>query len=267
MLWYCHTLGIVKKVFTFAAVMRRCEVNSAYAACRKLVDSIPVRFEHEGEVLYQRRNCIKKMAVGEGRVWNVKSFKVPYLFNRFIYRYFRKSKAERSYINAMRLLRCGVNTPTPIAYIIEQNAWGISRSYYISEQLEFDYDLRTLIEQQPADFEELLRGYVAFVYDFHRKGIYFLDLSLGNTLIVRRPEGGASYYLVDLNRTFFHNRPLTLSEGVKGFCRIDTHWCNKDIMLHEYARLSGCDYASVLREFKRHEKRDGRRRALKRYFR
>lgn len=243
--------------------MRRYEINPAYDACKELIESIPSRFEREGDVLYHMRNCIKKIAVGDGWVWNVKSFKVPHPLNRFIYRYFRKSKAERSYSNAMRLLQHGVDTPAPIAWVVEQNALGISHSYYISEQLSFDCDLHGLLDEPPADFEELLRGYAQFVYSFHSKGIYFLDLSVGNTLIVRNPGGGARYYLVDLNRVWFYDRPLTCSEGVKGFCRIDTVWKNKDFILHEYAKAGGYEYAEVLRYYKMWEKRDDRRRAMK----
>lgn len=252
-----------QKVYTFVVMMRRYEINPIYKTCKELIDGIPSRFEREGEVLYQWRNCIKKIIVEDGMVWNVKSFKIPYFLNRFVYRYFRKSKAERSYINAMRLLQYGVDTPTPVAYIIEQNAWGISHSYYISEQLSYDCDLHALLDEHPADFEELLRGYARFVYSFHRKGIYFLDLSVGNTLIVRKPEGGARYYLVDLNRTWFYGRPLTCLEGVKGFCRIDTPWENKDFILHEYAKAGGYEYAEVLRNYKKCERRDDLRRALK----
>lgn len=243
--------------------MRRCEINPVYASSKELIDGIPSRFVQEGEVLYQWRNCIKKISMGDGRVWNVKSFKVPHLLNRFIYRYFRKSKAERSYHNALRLLQYGVDTPTPIAYMVEQNVWGISHSYYISEQLTYDCDMHSLLDKPPADFEKLLRDYAQFVYSFHRKGIYFLDLSLGNTLIVRKSDGEARYYLVDLNRTWFYDRPLTCREGVKGFCRLDTVWKNKDFILHEYAKAGGYEYADVLRNYKKCERQDNLRRAFK----
>ena len=52
--------------------MRRCEINPVYASSKELIDGIPSRFVREGEVLYQWRNCIKKISMGDGRVWNVK---------------------------------------------------------------------------------------------------------------------------------------------------------------------------------------------------
>ena len=123
--------------------------------------------------------------------------------------------------------------------------------------------MHSLLDKPPADFEKLLRGYAQFVYSFHHKGIYFLDLSLGNTLIVRKSDGEARYYLVDLNRTWFYDRPLTCREGVKGFCRLDTVWKNKDFILHEYAKAGGYEYADVLRNYKKCERQDNLRRAFK----
>src|SRR5690606_11811447 len=42
-----------------------------------------------------------------------------------------KSKAERSYIAAQKLLNSGINTPTPIAALDEWNGNRLTESYYI----------------------------------------------------------------------------------------------------------------------------------------
>lgn len=243
-----------------------CIVNPLYEDYKAEIELLPSRFENEGEIIYNLRNCIKKMRVS-GQEWNVKSFKIPHCLNRFVYRHLRKAKAERSYLNALRLLRMGVDTPTPIAYILEQNLWGITRSFYVSEQLQYDYVLRELLEQRPDDFEDLLREYVAFVLSFHRKGIYFLDLSTGNTLIVRQPNGKARFYLVDVNRTWFHSHALSCKDGVKAFCRLDSSEEDKNFILQEYARQGGYNRQEVMRLYQYHKKRDDKRRQVKQKFR
>jgi hypothetical protein len=62
-----------------------------------------------------KRNTIKLFEL-EGYTINIKSFKVPNLINKIAYKYFRKSKARRSYEYAVRLLENGIGTPKPIAF-------------------------------------------------------------------------------------------------------------------------------------------------------
>ena len=62
-----------------------------------------------------KRNTIKLFEL-EGKTINVKSFKVPSFYNKVVYKFFRKSKARRSYEYANRLLKYGIGTPQPIAF-------------------------------------------------------------------------------------------------------------------------------------------------------
>ncbi len=62
-----------------------------------------------------QRNKIKLFEL-EGKTINIKSFKIPHLINKIAYKYFRKSKARRSYEYANRLIENGIGTPQPIAY-------------------------------------------------------------------------------------------------------------------------------------------------------
>ncbi len=227
------------------------------------ITALPSRFDNEGTVLYHVRNCIKKIDV-RGNMWNVKSFKLPLFINRIVYRYLRKSKAERSFINAQRLLNLGINTPHPIAYIVEQNILGIYHSYYISQHIDYDYTLGELITIKPANVELIMTRCLQFINDFHRKGVYFLDLSVGNILIKQQPDGNTTFYLVDVNRTTFHNRPLTCSESIKAFCRLDTTHEEKEWILRRYAQISGYDFNQVMQHYHYHSHHDAQRRNLKR---
>ena len=183
------------------------KINPKYKELEKEILQIPSRFDSEQEVLEKDRNVIKVMIVGGMRL-NVKSFKRPHLFNRLVYAYIRKSKAQRSYEYAQLLLNRQIGTPEPIAYLIYKDMWGITHSYYVSRQLEFDFTFRELRANMPSDLDEILRQFTRFTYRFHQAGIYFIDHSPGNTLI-RKGTNGYEFYLVDLNRIHLKiSRPM-----------------------------------------------------------
>ena len=74
-------------------------------------------FDRSGiELGNQKRNKIKLFNIGKRKI-NIKSFKSPKFINSLIYDTFRKSKAQRSYEYANKLINLGVLTPLPIAYI------------------------------------------------------------------------------------------------------------------------------------------------------
>ena len=82
---------------------------------------LPQHFEEEGTIVYQGRNLIKALRIG-GTLRNVKSFKIPHWLNRFVYAYFRPSKAKRSFTYANLLLAKGIGTPCPIGHADEIGA-------------------------------------------------------------------------------------------------------------------------------------------------
>jgi hypothetical protein len=81
------------------------------------------------------RNVIKLFDLN-GQTINIKSFKVPNIVNKVAYKYFRKSKAKRSFEYATILLENGIGTPQPLAYYENYNSIGLRDSYYVSEHLE-----------------------------------------------------------------------------------------------------------------------------------
>lgn len=151
-----------------------------------------------------QRNKIKLFEL-EGKTINIKSFKIPHLVNKIAYKYFRKSKARRSFEYATTLLEKGIGTPQPIAYFENQDFIGLKDSYYVSEHLQCDLTYRELVEIPDfPDNDTILRQFTRFSFDLHEKGIEFLDHSPGNTLIKKNAEGNYDFYLVDLNRMNFH---------------------------------------------------------------
>lgn len=152
-----------------------------------------------------KRNTIKLFDL-EDKTINIKSFKIPNVINQLIYRYFRKSKARRSYEYATALLEKGIGTPQPIAYFENFSVLGLKDSYYVSEHLLTELTFRELITiPDYPDHENILRQFTKFSFDLHEKGIEFLDHSPGNTLIKKVAKNQYAFFLVDLNRMNFHD--------------------------------------------------------------
>lgn len=182
-----------------------------------------------------KRNKIKLFEL-EGKTINVKSFKIPNLINKVAYKYFRKSKAKRSFEYATILLERGIGTPQPIAYVENYNWLGLKESYYASEHLVTELTFRELVEMPDyPDHENILRQFTNFSYDLHQKGIEFLDHSPGNTLIKKVSEGQYSFYLVDLNRMNFHES-MDFDLRMKNLSRLTPKKEMIAIMSDEYAK-------------------------------
>jgi len=192
-------------------------------------------FDHEGEMIGNGyRNVIKILTI-DGQRYNIKEFKVPNLVNKIVYRFFRKSKAERSFLYGQRLLDLGILTPSPEAYIEYKSLFIFGKSYYISKQLKYDFTIRKLIDEPECDdYDNILRQFTQFTYKLHENGIHFLDHSPGNTLI-KKTSTGYDFYLVDLNRMEF--KTLTYDERMANFARLSPKDYMLDIISDEYAKL------------------------------
>jgi hypothetical protein len=183
-----------------------------------------------------KRNTIKLFQV-EGKIINVKSFKVPSFYNKIAYKFFRKSKARRSYEYANRLLKYGIGTPLPIAFVENFSFIGLTKSYYISEHLESDLTFRELVENpEYPDHENILRQFIQFSFSLHENGIEFLDHSPGNTLIKKEDNGKYQFFLVDLNRMNFYQK-IDFDMRMKNLSRLTPKKEMIAVMSNEYAKL------------------------------
>lgn len=203
---------------------------------RDQVCSLLEIFDDEGRYLSKgTRNTIKIFEL-KGREINIKSFKIPNLVNKIAYRFFRKSKARRSFEYAQQLLSRGIGTPYPIAYVEERSGITFQKSFYVSEHLKSDLTYRALVQDfNYPDWEIILRAFTRFTYELHEKQVQFLDHSPGNTLI-RLNKGDYQFFLVDLNRMNF--KELSFEERMKNFSRLTPHKEMVEIMASEYAKVS-----------------------------
>lgn len=212
------------------------------------IELVPLFEDHKREILYYlenyerlgtligegTRNKIKLFNL-EGKIINIKSFKIPNKFNQVIYKYFRKSKAERSFNYAQFLISKNIGTPSPIAYAENNSSAFFRESYYISEHLEFDLTYRELVTHSDLkNHEQILRAFTRFTYKLHENQIEFLDHSPGNTLI-QVNDNSYDFFLVDLNRMNF--KRLNFNERMKNFSHLTPKREMVEVMADEYSKL------------------------------
>lgn len=218
-------------------------ISKKFAQLTPELEQVIDEFDQPGKHYdYQKRNKMLSVKI-KGVHVNVKSFKIPNIFNQIAYKFFRKSKAERSFTYAKRLQELGIQTPDPIAYYEFYSSYGIKKSYYFSTHINYDIMYRTLVsEPDYPEHEKILRAFTRFTYQMHEKGIYFKDHSPGNTLI---KKNGSEYqfYLVDLNRMKFFE--LDFDARITNFSRLTPKKEMVAIMSDEYAKLINQPYEKV----------------------
>ena len=219
--------------------MNNFKINSNFNSIKELILEHILQFNSSGKYFVQgQRNAIKLFEIDDITL-NIKSFKKPNLINKIVYRYFRKSKARRSFEYASKLMDLGIGTPKPIAYLENFDFIGLNDSYYVCEHLENVFEFRALVQNE--DFnkrESIIRQFVKFSYQMHQKGVEFLDHSPGNTLIKDNNDGTYSFYLVDLNRMKFHES-IDFQTRMKNLSHLTPQKEMIVIMANEYAKLSG----------------------------
>ena len=202
---------------------------------KKKILSYLENFDHLGTLIGKGgRNKIKLFEL-DGKTINIKSFKIPNKLNQIIYKYFRKSKAERSFTYAQFLISKNIGTPAPIAFAENNSSILFSQSYYISEHLHYDLTYRELVTNPDfPDHEQILRAFTRFTFRLHENGIEFLDHSSGNTLI-QINDKNFNFFLVDLNRMNF--KQLNFDERMKNFSRLTPKIDMVKVMADEYSKL------------------------------
>lgn len=196
------------------------------------IEHLVEMFPNEGKLIQTGRNTIKKLAYNDGFI-SIKSFKKPNLFNSFVYKYIRKSKAQRSFINAGKLFSLGINTPKPIGFLEHSNVFGIKDSYYVCEHLNAITLREILASDHCKNHDAVLEQYAAFMFELHQKGIEFIDSTPGNILLEEIADGSYRFYLIDINRMKFHQAPLSFFDRMKNLSKIS----EETPLLHQIEKL------------------------------
>lgn len=199
--------------------------------------SLVLNFQNSGKLFGNGDRNKIKLFDWNGKTVNIKSFKIPNIINKIAYRYFRKSKAKRSFEYATILLEKGIGTPKPIAFYENFNFVGLKDSYYVSEHLVTELTYRELVEiPDYPNRETILRQFTKFTFDLHEKGIEFLDHSPGNTLIKEVAKDQYEFFLVDLNRMNFHIA-MSFEQRMNNFSRLTPYQDMIAVMSNEYSKF------------------------------
>ena len=226
----------------------QCSFPPQYATLEPRFRTIQAIFSQDDHTIHKARNELKIIEL-DGVKTVIKSFKVPHLFNRIVYTFFRRSKAYKSYHHALRLQELGISTPQPIALIEFFESGLLADSYFISLHFDYDFTIRTPLLEPLEDRDAIFTAFAAYTYDLHQKGVWHLDYSPGNILI-KRLDKGYQFSIVDINRMEF--RPITPLEGCENFNKLWAFDDELEIMAREYARLSRLDESTAFAEMKRH---------------
>lgn len=216
------------------------------------VINIKTYFNNEkNKLLFNQRNIIKKVEF-DGVEYVVKSFKIPHLLNKVVYRFFRDSKAKRSYENSVRLMDLGVNTPKPIGYVEFPSIIFFKESFYVSEFFDYDFEIRAVFtDAKFEDREDILQKFVEFSYDLHNKGVYHIDYSPGN-ILVKRDANGYSFSIIDVNRMKFKEFDIDLR--MQALSRLTKSKEDNDYMISHYAEIASMDKNLLAQRFAIHLK-------------
>ena len=218
-------------------------INPHFTQFADFVKSIHYQFDKGGAVIFKQRNELRVFDV-QGEPLNVKRFRAPHLFNRIIYTFFRKTKAQCSYQNALRLKELGIETPEPAAFILTKRNGLLSYSYYVSRQVAYNRNMYEFGEGGIEGREHILEAFVDFTVKMHEKGIYHKDFSPGNILF-KEEKGEVTFCLVDINRMRF--RPVTVLQGSANLARL---WGQKpffDFIVRRYAEKRHADAEKCLK--------------------
>lgn len=240
--------------------------NPSFENYQNIFEKLILNFKTDGTLIgSDKRNAIKYFEV-TGEKINIKSFKQPNFFNKIIYKYFRKSKARRSFEFAKILQENGFGTPEPMAYLENFDWIGLTTSYYFSRQLDDVFMFREAIFDVNFENRELITiKYTQFFFNLHQKGIEFVDNTSGNTLI-RKTQSGYDFFLVDLNRMNFHPS-MSVNIRISNLAKLTNDPSIIKIISEEYTRLwndSTKDfYTKLLFESEKFQNQFQRRRDLK----
>ena len=217
-------------------------ISTDYTIYSDVIENLINNFSKSGDVIKDSRNVIKSYE-SDIVTFNIKSFKIPNIFNAFIYNNLRASKAERSYKFAQKLLNLGIKTPEPIAYFEFKTRFFLRNSFYISKQLDYDFTIREVIKDDNLkDRIQILKMFSRFTYKLHENNINYLDHSPGNTLIKVNGEE-YEFYLIDLNRMQF--KEMSFEDRMQNFNRLTNDSTVIEIFSREYAILFNQDFDLV----------------------
>lgn len=254
--------------------MTHIEISTEYKDYKQInefVKNIPVIFDNQGTLLYNKRNTIKSFLIQSTedsplQKIVVKKFKNPIFFQSLAYSFFRSSKAARAFNNATELRKRGIKTPIEIAY----------REDYQNKLLKSSYVITDFTDGQPIrDFFMAPNGFnhivaekfAHFAVELHLKGILHHDLNSTNVLY-HQSEQGSYFSVIDINRMEFRKpeKTLTPHECFNNLTRFTGLMDLYEYVLQHYIKYRNWDKDLIVNAIKIKKNHDKRRIRKKTFF-
>lgn len=215
--------------------MKKIKVSSTYENLKQFLESLPEIFEDNGETLKDDRNKIKVIE-HNGLKLCIKSFNKVTTFNKYMYSWFRSSKAKRSFEIAQRLEKEGIDTPQPVAYVEVYSDWHIlQKALYVSLYEEHEFEMTDVLKKNIYCQEKILNCFARYMATVvHPAGAWHNDLSPGNVLINSVGVDKWKYSFIDLNRLTFRRR-ISPHKGLVNLKKLSSDPVALAIMAEQYA--------------------------------
>jgi len=199
--------------------------------------------QKNNHIIYDKRNIIKIVEFEEKK-YVVKSFKIPHLLNQIVYRFFRDSKAKRSFKNSFKLKELGINTPKPIGYIEFPTTFRFKESFYISEFFDFDFEIRAVLNDKNfEDRKNILKRFIEYTYQLHQKKVHHIDYSPGN-ILVKKVNSAYQFSIIDVNRMEFV--PFDDDLRMQNLAKLTNDKEDNEFMAKYYAKIAKLDETLLL---------------------
>ncbi len=216
-------------------------INPKYAHLGSFINQIPENFASLGEQIYKGRNDVSLVNV-DGLLLTIKYFKRLTLANRYIYATLRKTKAQRAYEHAEKMLKLGFNTPESVAYIDCYKNGMLYKNFYVC--LYTDYKpINQLMDVPLLESAPVIRAFANYTYRLHQAGIFHSDFTISN-ILYKPINGDYKFSLIDNNRMNFGE--FSHSKAMKNLNRLNITTEMMGVFAAEYAREANTSEYRIL---------------------
>lgn len=208
------------------------KLNDRYLIYKSFLLNIRDNFKNSSQSIHKARNELKIISENNCQLV-VKSFKVPNIFRRIYYTYFRDSKAKKSYEYSLKI---GSFTPDPIGFIEFYENSFLADSYFLAKKFDYDFTIREpLLDDNFIEKEKVFKAFAKFTFELHEENILHNDYSPGNILI-KEDSGNYLLKIVDINRMEF--KKLSMDERLNNFSMLWAKDEDLKVIIKEYAKLA-----------------------------
>ena len=201
-----------------------------------LFNNLDTIFSNTGTTIQSHRNTIKKVEF-DNRLFAIKSFKIPHFLQRIVYANLRKSKAQRSFENSLKLINAGVHSPKPIGYLIKKKNLQVFQSFYVCEFHKYDFNFVSVFQEFNTNLK-LIEDFLKTVILMHNNNIYHHDLTPGNILV--NTSSSNKFSIIDNNRMSFKN--LNLKMRMESISKLTVDDSERKEIARMYSELAGYNF-------------------------